>query len=77
MPCGFFAILVTGDFLLITNYPKVRVNIPLNSHSEWYKVISRAEFSLRAILWLIDPIYVRVLKSLDAISFYRLPLLQW
>jgi hypothetical protein len=63
-----------GDFLLITNYPNVRVNIPLNSHTEWR---FREQNFLIEPYRLIDPICEGDEDGSDAISFYRLPLLQW
>jgi hypothetical protein len=63
-----------GNYLLITNYPGVRVNVPLNAGTAWR---FREQNFLIEPYRLIDPICEGDEDGSDVISFYRLPLLQW
>jgi hypothetical protein len=63
-----------GKFLLITNYPQVYANIPLNTGTEWR---FRQQNFLIEPYRLIEPICEGDEDGTDAISFYQLPLLQW
>jgi hypothetical protein len=63
-----------GNYLLITNYPGVQANIPLNTGTPWR---FREQNFLIEPYRLIDPICEGDEDGSDVISFYRLPLLQW